>query len=349
MKKGRKWILVIPAALLAVVILILLANPYAVHVVWCNWTAGKVPMDTSNQWDGGETYLRVQYSNVSQTDYLDLYVPDTEEPAPLFVLIHGGGFIAGDSQTRQAQLMYRYFRDHGYACATINYRLAQEAPFPGAVQDCKAAIRFLRANAETFGYNADRIAVFGESAGGYLAMMCGVTSDDEFNDLPFIGEDKAGTVSAKVDVVVNYYGAMSFQTMQEELKQLNIPQIVYDIGNSWITGEVLQGYEDLESFWSRKNLSEMTAEELATLNPYTYINRNLNENSDLSVWIIHGDCDITVPYLQSQKLHARLTELMGQENVSYRLVPNMGHASDPLYSNSELALLEQFLNERMKK
>jgi acetyl esterase/lipase len=216
------------------------------------------------------------------------------------------------------------------------------------VEDCKAAIRFLRANAEKYGYNADSIAVFGESAGGYLAVMCAVTNDEEFNDLPFIGEDQAGKVSAKVDVLVNYYGAMSFQTMAEELKQLQIPQIVYDIGNYWISEEVLQGYHDLESFWMRKNLSEMTQQEAAVINPYTYINKNLHENSDLSVWIIHGDCDITVPYLQSTQLYNRLTELMGDHKVSYRLVPDMGHASDPLYSDSELALLDQFMKDNLK-
>jgi hypothetical protein len=152
-----------------------------------------------------------------------------------------------------------------------------------------------------------------------------------------------------VDVVVNYYGAIDFQTMGEELGQLKIPQIVYDIGNSWMPEDLLQGYDGLESFWARKNLSEMTPEELAVLNPYTYINKNLDESSGPSFWIIHGDCDITVPYLQSEKLYRRLTELMYPENVTYRLVPDMGHASDPLYSDSELALLEQFLDDRMKK
>lgn len=346
-QQNGKWIRLTVLALLLAAACVLAVYHEAVYVVFRNLTVERYQMDESEDWEGGTAYLHVQYADVSESDYLDLYVPDTEEPAPLFVLIHGGGFVGGDSQSRQSQLMYRYFRDRGYACATINYRLAQEAPFPGAVQDCKAAIRFLRANAGKYGYDASSIAVFGESAGGYLAVMCAVTNDDEFNDLPFIGEGEAGEISAKVDVLVNYYGHLEKNSLEQDLRTLHIPRIVYDIGNCWITDEVLQGYEDLDSFWLRQNVSRMTEEKLAYSDPYTYINKNLHQDSGLAVWIIHGDCDITVPYLQSERLYERLVELIGAQQVSYRLVPDMGHASDPLYSDAELSLLESFLKEKL--
>lgn len=347
--KNIKWIWLTGLALLLAAACVLAVYHEAAYVVFRNLTVERFRMDESGDWEGGTEYLNVQYADVSESDCLDLYVPDSEEPVPLFVLIHGGGFIAGDSQSRQSQLMYRYFRDRGYACATINYRLAQEAPFPGAVQDCKAAIRFLRANAEKYGYDASCIAVFGESAGGYLAVMCAVTNDDEFNDLPFIGEEEAGEISAKVDVLVNYYGHLEKNSLEQDLQTLKLPRIVYDIGNYWITDEALQGYENIDSFWLRQNVSQMTPEELAYSDPYTYINKNLNQDSNLDVWIIHGDCDITVPYLQSERLYDRLVELIGAERVSCRLVPDMGHASDPLYSDGELALLEDFLKEKLDR
>lgn len=315
-------------------------------MVFYNLTVPTYNLDNSQDWNGGTTYMEIPYADVSPSDYLNLYVPDTEEAPPLFVLIHGGGFISGDAETRQAQLMYRFFRDRGYACASVNYRLAQEAPFPAAIEDCKAAIRFLRAHADEYSYCADHIAVFGESAGGYLAVMCAVTNDGEFNDLPFIGQDKTGSVSAKVDVLVDYYGHIEHTGLNEDLHMLRLPKIIFQVANSWISGDVLNGYEDINSFWQRKNVSEMTQEELAVSDPYTYIEENLTAGSDLSVWIIHGDCDITVPYLQSKRLNERLTKLLGADRVAYRLVPNMGHASDPLYSDEELELLEAFLKDR---
>lgn len=320
----------------------------AVRAVWGNWTAGKIDMDESTEWAGGTSYIKVPYAEDSENQYLDLYVPDTEDGTapPLFVLIHGGGFIANDSQSRQAQLMYRYFRDHGYACATVNYRLAQEAPFPGAVQDCKTAIRFLRAHAAEYGYDAEKIPVFGESAGGYLAIMCAVTDDKEFNEIPFIGQEELGDVSSRVSVLVNYYGAADARSSAEEWKELGIPGVVWDIANGWVSGDALEGFEDIHSFWYRKNVSEMTPEEYAVTDPYHYIDEN--DLSGLSAWIIHGDCDITVPYLQSEKLAERLSEKLGEDAVSYHLIPGMGHASDPLYSDEILGQIDEFLREKMQ-
>ena len=345
MKEKRKWtwlLLLIPTS----IIIILAANHKAVRLVFYNLTVPIYQMDTSQEWSAGTAYLEVSYCDVSPSDYLNLYVPDSAAPPPLFVVIHGGGFISNDAEARQAQLMYRYFRDHGFACATVNYRLAQEALFPAAVEDCKAAIRYLRAHAAQYGYSADRIAVFGESAGGYLAIMCVVTNDGEFNSLSFVGQDELGDVSAKVDVLVDYYGAVE-KDMVKDLPILGLPEFVYQVANSWLGGDVLEGYDDIHSFWLRKNISEMTQEELAVSDPYTYIAENVTEDSDLSVWIVHGDCDITVPYLQSERLHDRLTDILGLDRVTYRLIPNMGHASDPLYSDDELGLLEEYLKSRL--
>ena len=88
--------------------------------------------------------------------------------------------------------------------------------------------------------------------------------------------------------------------------------------------------------------SEMTPEELAVTDPYTYINKN--DLSGLSAWIVHGDCDITVPYLHSERLNAALQEKLGADNVRYNLVPGMGHASDPLFSPEVLDPLKAWLD-----
>ncbi len=101
---------------------------------------------------------------------LDLWRPkEATQPLPAIVCIHGGGWFKGDrnSMANLAQALAA----KGYVTATISYRLSGEAKFPAAIQDCKAAVRFLRANAAKFGINANAIGVTGLSAGGHLAAL----------------------------------------------------------------------------------------------------------------------------------------------------------------------------------
>ncbi len=106
---------------------------------------------------------------------LDLYVPNGEGPHPAVMLVHGGGWIGGTKEafrpTAQA------LAQRGFVAATVEYRLATEAPFPGAVEDCKAALRWLRANAATYHLDPNRIGAVGGSAGGHLVGMVATTSD----------------------------------------------------------------------------------------------------------------------------------------------------------------------------
>ena len=348
-RRRRRWPGIVGRILLAVVLvaaLVLLGFRHAAYVTYKNLTVETYQLDATSPWDGGAAYMAVPYASDSESQYVDIYVPRTEgETPPLYVVIHGGGFISNDARARQALLMLRYFRDHGYACASINYRLAQEAAFPAAVCDCKAAIRFLRLHADEYGYNADRFAVFGESAGGYLATMCAVTADDEFADVRCIGQADDVAVSTKPDMLVDYYGHIDRRGMEDDWKHLGIPKLVLNIANSWTQGDVLQGFENVESFWCRKNLSEMTPEELAVTDPYTYIQKN--DLTGLSAWIVHGDCDITVPWLHSERFCAAMRAKLDPEDVSYHLVPGMGHASDPLFSDELLGELKAWMDARI--
>ena len=347
MKLSR--ILAVPALAAAAAAGVIATHREAAHMVLKNRTATVYDLDESTEWAGGTSYIGVPYATDSATQYVNIYVPEAETPPPLLVLIHGGGFVAGDAENRQSQLMYRYYRDHGYACASINYRLAQEAPFPGGLEDCKAAIRFLRANARQYGYDASRIALWGESAGGYLAVMCAVTDDSEFSSVPFIGQEETEEVSAQVQVLVDYYGAVDKTKLQEDLKAMKVPEVLYNRVNAWADKETTQGFENVESFWLRKNVSEMTQEELDASDPYAFIEKHVNPDSDLAVWIVHGDCDLTVPCPQSDRLAARFNEILGEGKVRYHRVAGMGHASDPLYSDDLLKQLRIFLDGHIRK
>ena len=316
----------------------------AVKSIYYTNVTERASLPREDEWTGGKTYLRVPYAGTSDSQYLDLYVPDTGGEAPqLFVLVHGGGFVAGDAQSRQARLMYRYFRDRGFACASVHYRLATEAGFPAAVCDVKAAVRFLRAHAGAYGYSAGKVFIWGESAGGYLAMMCALTGD-AFCDLPFTGQEETGDVSARVDAVVDHYGLMDERSIPEQWKGLGIPSAVSRVAGLWAS-KLTKEYESITSYFLRKNVSEMTEAEYRAVFPAGYFERA--GETPLDVFILHGDCDVLVPYLQSLDAYDRLKQALGEEHVELRLVPHAGHAADMLYDPTILAEVEAFLRARL--
>ncbi len=342
---GRVIGCILPAIVLIFVILIAIYHN-AARMVWNNLTQTLKVADTSADWEGGVSYAKVQYADVSESDYVDIYVPDNVKNPPLLVMVHGGGFLFDDSQSTPSQLVYRYFRDKGYAVASVNYRLAQEASFPAAVQDVKACIRFLRANASKYGYSAGRIAIMGESAGGYLATMAAATSDEEFNDLPFIGEEELEeTYSSQVQVLIDYYGAVELGDKSADWKESGVPNLVLNIANSWLSGDVLNGYEDCESYFIGRNYSELTADEAKIYEPAYYYGKNWTADTDIHVWIAHGDSDITVPIQQSERLYAALTDLIGEDRVNFRITPNSGHAGPIMYSDEELERVDNYLQQ----
>jgi acetyl esterase/lipase len=159
-------------------------------------------------------FENVKYSNYSATQRLDIYMPKGVVNPPLVIWTHGGGFIFGDEDfikfDESAKLLEEFIKN-GVAVASVNYRLAQEAVFPAAGVDTKSAIRFLRANAKKYGYDPKKFATAGDSAGGYLALMAGITGDQPsvFDD----PNDPNKKVSAYVSTVIDLFGNADFFEM----------------------------------------------------------------------------------------------------------------------------------------
>ncbi len=334
--------------LLALALVMLVGFHQASRAVVHNLFAKSIDMDRSVKWENGTTWTNVPYAEDSKSQYVDIYVPKGVTDPPLMVLVHGGGFITNNSQSRQAQLMYRFFRDHGYACASVNYRLAQEAPFPAAVSDVKAAIRFLHANAKTYGFSNEHTAIWGESAGGYLALMAAVANDEDFLDVHYIGEEKNWEYwvyyTSEVEALVDYYGATEFGDHSKDWKELGIPTQVVDFANSWLQTDVLEGYSNVESFWLRREYDQMSQAERQMSDPYYHIQKNPDRVEKLRVWITHGDSDLTVPYLESERLSVELKKKA--HKVRFDLVDGAGHAADALYEDGYLKLISAFLHEK---
>jgi acetyl esterase/lipase len=209
---------------------------------------------------------------------LDLYLPAGEGPVPLVVYIHGGAFRAGD----KADAPPLDYLDQGYALAAINYRLSQHALFPAQIEDCKAAIRWLRANSRRHGLDPERFAVGGTSAGGHLAAMVGTTGHVRELD---VGEHL--DVSSRVQAVIDFFGPTDFLQMDAHRPPHGLIHDAPDSPESQLVGGPIQ-----------ENPGRV-----ARANPITYVTPEAPP-----FLIVHGEKDPLVPHHQSEILAEALRE-----------------------------------------
>jgi acetyl esterase/lipase len=208
---------------------------------------------------------------------LDLYIPEKSKQAlPLVIWIHGGGWRSGSkANPRKALSLLK----HGYAVASVEYRLSGEAIFPAAIEDCKAAVSFLRLNAAKYNLDPNRFGAWGSSAGGHLVALLGTTNDvSDFNT-----HDVCKQASPAVQAVCNWFGPTDFLRMNDFKSRID-----HDSPSSpeskFIGGSI------------QKN-----KQQVARANPITYVSK-----SDPPMLIMHGDVDQLVPFNQSELLIAAL-------------------------------------------
>ncbi|MEN9653063.1 MAG: Carboxylesterase NlhH [Verrucomicrobiota bacterium] len=152
----------------------------------------------------------IPFLGEARDEKLDLYFPPGSARAdrPAVVFIHGGGFTGGDKAEHRSASISADLCRAGYVVVSCNYVLGpKDKPgvWPRNIADCRDAVRWVRAHAKELGVDPDKIAVAGGSAGGYLALMVGL-SDDKTGP----GGDPAAQVSAKVSAVIDFYGVVNF-------------------------------------------------------------------------------------------------------------------------------------------
>jgi acetyl esterase/lipase len=139
---------------------------------------------------------------------------------PAVVVIHGGGWIEGDKSSFASALHgvpgnIEEFARLGFVAATINYRLSREAPFPAALDDCRAAVRYLRAHAEEFRIDPEHVGAYGNSAGGHLALLLSMNEEPSADDT----QDPAQRFSSGVQASASDSGPLDL-TRQHQQNQL---------------------------------------------------------------------------------------------------------------------------------
>jgi len=245
---------------------------------------------------------------------LDLYLPREGAKLPLIINIHGGAFRMGSKE----QGVPTEYLAQGYAVASINYRLSQHAKFPAQIEDCKAAVRWLRAHANEYRLDPNHFAVWGPSAGGHLAAMLGTTGDTQEFD---VGANLDH--SSRVQAVVDYFGPTDFLQMDAHRLPNGMRHDPPDSPESELIGGPIQEQKD----------------KVAKANPITYVTPG-----DPPFLICHGDQDPLVPHHQSELLAVALKQ--AGVPVTFYTVKGAGHGGfkDPKVP----ALTREFLAKHLK-
>lgn len=275
-------------------------------------------------------FLNIVYANESESQKLDIYLPDTDNgPFPVIVAIHGGGFKFGSKDGGDVSSMVEGVK-RGYAVVSVGYRLSGEAKFPAAVNDVKTAVRFLRTQADKYNLDTEKMAAWGDSSGGNLAAMLGTSGDLAALETKTILYPEQ---SSKVQAVVDWFGPINFLTMEEQFKASGItPMMGYN-----------QTADSFESEYIGRNIAEAPAQVKAA-DPATYISAD-----DPSFFIQHGSADANVPVQQSKNFAAALEDkLESGREVNLTILEGATHGSYQFQTAANLDLVYAFLDGQLK-
>lgn len=251
--------------------------------------------------------------------HLDLVLPAKPKgPVPLVIWVHGGAWLAGNKNSVPGNDLVQ----NGFAVASVQYRLSGQAIFPAAIQDVKAAVRWLRANAKKYGLDPKRFGAWGSSAGGHLVALLGTSGGEkDFESGDHLKE------SSRVQAVCDWFGPTDFLKMNAQAGANS--KIDHDSPGSpesrFIGGPI------------QKN-----KDKAARANPITFVTKD-----DPPFLIMHGDRDPLVPLGQSELLAAALKKA-GVE-VTLVVHKGAGHGGPAFHSAASRKQVREFFEKHLKE
>lgn len=272
-------------------------------------------------------FFDVQYSQVSDTCKMDIFLPEGKGPFPVIVSIHGGAFKKCDKRDEEMILDMLHGLKKGYAVVGVNYRLSGESQFPEPVKDIKHALAFIKSNANTYNLNPEKIVTWGGSAGGYFSLMSGMIDqatlfDDEFSK----------NIDTKIQGVVAWFPPVNFSNMDKQLKESNLLRKEKDHSAD----------DSPESLFLGEPIS-LNSKKLSDSNPETYIHKDM-----CPMFIQHGRVDRIVPYQQSLEFVDKAKSICKPDHIHYEIIENADHG-DPLFSTEDnLKKVFEFINSIFK-
>ena len=252
---------------------------------------------------------------------LDVMTPRGQGPVPTLIYIHGGGWVGG---TKEASVLRALpYLEMGWAVVNVEYRMARNELAPGAVEDCRCALRWVYENAEDYNIDTSRLVVTGASAGGHLSLTTGMLPASAGLDRLCPGRDASRPGWAAADeyempvaAIVNWFG-------------------ITDVGDL-LDGVNAKSYA-VAWMGSRSDRMELAKH----VSPMTYVRPGLPP-----ILTIHGDVDNVVPYQHALDLHAALDEA-GVTNKMHT-VPGKGHGNFSAEEAQEIfRVIRAFLDEHV--
>lgn len=249
------------------------------------WTLAVIP--AARGWEEPEIEVRtdIEYgTGASESLQLDIYSPkDLQQPVAAVFCIHGGGWAGGKRQ--DAADLAKRAAARGYVAIAPSYRLAPKHVFPAQIEDCKCAVRWVRAHAEELHVDTNRVGAIGLSAGAHLAMLLGTMDKDDGLE----GEGGWADQSSKVQVVVSFVGPTNLQS--------ELPEVSQQIVRNFIGGSATDKAEDYRR-----------------ASPVTYVNQG-----DAPHLLFVGTKDPLVPYEQAFEMTTALDKAQVSGRVEFLL------------------------------
>jgi acetyl esterase/lipase len=254
---------------------------------------------------------------------LDLYLPEkkSDKPLPLIVWIHGGGWMGGSKSGCPAA----GFVNQGFAAASVEYRFSQKAKFPAQIQDCQAAIRWLRANSKKYNIDPDHIGVWGDSAGGHLVALLGTSGGK--NAFAKIGGNNEQ--SDRVQAVCDWYGPADFSSVIKQADEDKNARNIFKFNTP----------KDPYSELIGVHLNDK--EKADAVSPVHYVSKDCPP-----FLIMHGTHDTLVPFAQSLELEAALKK--DGVDVILQKFPGAGHGGGVFWKPAVRELIGTFFAKQLK-
>lgn len=265
--------------------------------------------------EGTKAQRNLEYGG-HERQRLDLYTPEKADgPTPVIVWVHGGAWMGGGKDAGVPALP---FVAKGYAVASINYRFSQHAPFPAQIEDCKAAVGWLKANAKANNLDPERIGVWGASSGGHLVALLGTTGS-----VKDFGGDPG---DRRVQAVVDFFGPTDFLQMDAHA----LPGSTFKHDPAGSPESRLVGGPIQEN-----------AEKAARANPIKYVTKDVPP-----FLIVHGERDPLVPVHQSALLYEALKQ--AKADVTFYKIAGAGHGSPEFNTPMMQAAVLAFFDRHLK-
>ncbi len=272
------------------------------------------------------TYKDVAYSSVSAAQKMDIYQPKKiKKSCPVVVYIHGGAFKFGDKAGFMDQPAIKKIVDAGFIVASINYRLSSEAVYPAQIQDVKAAIRFVKANADKYKINAEQVFSWGGSAGGCLSALAATTGDVMELEGAELGN---ASFSSRVKAAIDWYGPIDFLTMDEQAQKQGMSIRTNDASSpeSLLIGGAIQ----------------QNADKCAKANAMKYISTD-----DAAIFIQYGTNDRNIPVMQHHNFFKALLPVLGADKVKLDVIEGAGHGGMQFDTDENMKKLITFLKKQI--